>query len=188
MPTVWSFWPPVITTAPEAGPIRAPEYGQIGKARDTRLDRIVAIKTSPAQFSERFAREVRSIAALNHPNICILHDVGPDYLVMKFVEGVPVLPTDSPRKLLDLAVQMSECLAPSHAAGIVHRDLKPDNILITRAPIKSVYFPRTRGAGSKRHRWAKSAGVDTFGAGSDGCLAGLHRLANLMQAPFAHGE
>jgi serine/threonine protein kinase len=72
------------------------------------------------------------VAALNHANICQLYGVGPDYLVMEFVEGVPVLPPDSPRKLLDMEVQMSEGLAAAHAAGIVHRDLKPDNILITR--------------------------------------------------------
>jgi len=106
--------------------------GQVWKARDTRLDRMVAIKTSAGRFSDRFAREARAVAALNHPNICHLYDVGPDYLVMEFVEGAPVSPPDSPRKLLDIAVQMSEGLAAAHAAGIVHRDLKPDNILTTR--------------------------------------------------------
>jgi serine/threonine protein kinase len=106
--------------------------GQVWKARDTRLDRAVAIKTSSARFSDRFAREARAVAALNHPNICQLYDVGPNYLVMEFVEGVPVSPPDSPRKLLDIAVQMSDGLAAAHVAGIVHRDLKPDNILITR--------------------------------------------------------
>ena len=113
-------------------PLGAGGMGQVWKARDTRLDRIVAVKTSAAQFSERFEREARSVAALNHPNICQLYDVGPDYLVMEFVEGAPVSPPDSPRKLLDIAVQMSEGLAAAHAAGIIHRDLKPDNILMTR--------------------------------------------------------
>ena len=113
-------------------PIGAGGMGEVYRARDMRLDRIVAIKTAHERFTERFEREARSIAALNHPNICQLYDVGPDYLVMEFVEGTPVAPVDSPRKLLDMAVQMSDGLAAAHAAGIVHRDLKPDNILVTR--------------------------------------------------------
>jgi Tol biopolymer transport system component len=93
----------------------------------------VAIKWSRARFSERFEREARSVAALNHPHICTLYDVGPDYLVMEYVEGAPIRPTDDVRKLLDLAVQIADGLAAAHAAGIVHRDLKPDNILVTKS-------------------------------------------------------
>jgi serine/threonine protein kinase len=66
--------------------IGAGGMGEVWKARDTRLDRLVAIKTSQAKFTERFEREARAVAALNHPNICQLYDVGPDYLVMEFVE------------------------------------------------------------------------------------------------------
>jgi serine/threonine protein kinase len=113
-------------------PLGAGGMGEVYKARDTRLDRTVAIKTAHEKFSERFAREARAVAALNHPNICTLYDVGPNCLVMEFIEGAPVAPVDSPRKLLDMAVQMSDGLAAAHAAGIVHRDLKPDNIFITR--------------------------------------------------------
>jgi eukaryotic-like serine/threonine-protein kinase len=113
-------------------PLGAGGMGEVYKARDTRLDRIVAIKLSKENFSERFEREARAIAALNHPNICQLYDVGPNYLVMEFVEGAPVAPPDSSRKLLDIAVQIADGLAAAHTAGIVHRDLKPDNILLAR--------------------------------------------------------
>ena len=113
-------------------PIGAGGMGEVYKARDTRLDRTVAIKVSKEAFSERFEREARAVAALNHANICQLYDVGPDYLVMEFVEGAPIASVDSTRKLLDIAVQIADGLSAAHAAGIVHRDLKPDNILITR--------------------------------------------------------
>lgn len=106
--------------------------GEVWKARDTRLDRIVAIKFCAAEFSERFGREAKAIAALNHSNICQIYDVGLDYIVMEYVGGAPVAPADAPRKLLDIAVQISDGLAAAHAAGIIHRDLKPDNVLITR--------------------------------------------------------
>jgi Tol biopolymer transport system component/tRNA A-37 threonylcarbamoyl transferase component Bud32 len=105
--------------------------GAVYKARDTRLDRTVAVKVSQTQFSERFEREARAVAALNHPNICQLYDVGENYLVMEFVDGAPISPSDSTRKLLDHAVQIADGLSAAHAAGIVHRDLKPANILIT---------------------------------------------------------
>ncbi|MGC9952443.1 MAG: protein kinase [Bryobacteraceae bacterium] len=113
-------------------PIGAGGMGEVWKARDRRLDRVVAIKGSAAQFNERFEREAKAIAALNHPNICQIYDVGPGYIVMEYVEGTPITPVDTTRKLLDMAVQMSDGLAAAHAAGIVHRDLKPGNVLITR--------------------------------------------------------
>jgi Flp pilus assembly protein TadD len=106
--------------------------GEVYKARDTRLGRTVAIKVASQKFSERFEREAKALAALNHPNICILYDVGPNYLVMEFVEGSPVAATADIPALLELTIQMADGMAAAHAAGIVHRDLKPGNILVSR--------------------------------------------------------
>ena len=114
------------------GSIGAGGMGEVWKARDTRLGRTVAIKTSRDAFSERFEGEARTIAALNHPNICQLYDVGASYLVMELVEGQPLAAVNGVRKLLDLAVQIADGLAAAHTAGILHRDLKPENILVTR--------------------------------------------------------
>src|SRR4249919_2623107 len=86
-------------------PIGAGGMGEVYKARDTRLDRIVAIKVSKTEFSERFEREARAVAALNHPNICTLHDVGPNYLVMEYIEGAPLAGSRPLAEALRLAVQ-----------------------------------------------------------------------------------
>ena len=104
--------------------------GEVYRAQDTRLHRDVAIKTSAKQFSERFEREARAIAALNHSNICTLYDVGPDYLVMEYVEGEPLkgpIPLD---KALEYARQIASALEAAHEKGITHRDLKPGNIML----------------------------------------------------------
>ena len=110
--------------------------GQVYRALDTRLDRLVAIKVSKEEFNERFGREARAVAALNHPNICSLYDVGPNYLVMELVEG-PTLADrikEGPiplQEALAIARQIAEALEAAHERGIVHRDLKPGNIKIT---------------------------------------------------------
>jgi serine/threonine protein kinase len=104
--------------------------GEVWRARDTRLNREVAIKFSQAQFSDRFQREANAIAALNHPNICTLFDVGPDYLVMEYVEGEDLKGPVPLERALEIAGQIAAALEAAHEKGIVHRDLKPGNIKI----------------------------------------------------------
>jgi serine/threonine protein kinase len=112
-------------------PIGAGGMGEVYKARDTRLDRIVAIKQLKGQHSARFQQEARAIAALNHPNICTLHDIGPDYLVMEYVEGKPLRGPLRLEEAVRLALQIAGALEEAHGRGILHRDLKPGNILVT---------------------------------------------------------
>src|SRR5213593_3746661 len=116
-------------------PIGAGGMGEVYRATDTRLGREVALKFSAERFSDRFEREARAVAALNHPNICSLHDVGPNYLVMELVEGPTLaerikegaLPLE---EALSLARQIADALEAAHEKGITHRDLKPANIKV----------------------------------------------------------
>jgi Tol biopolymer transport system component/predicted Ser/Thr protein kinase len=114
--------------------------GKVYRARDTRLGRSVAIKTSNARFSERFEREARAVAALNHPHICHLYDIGPDYLVMEFIEGTPLKGPFPLDETLQYAEQICSALDAAHQKGIIHRDLKPGNILLTTHGIKLLDF------------------------------------------------
>src|SRR4051812_36695553 len=110
--------------------------GEVWRALDPRLDRDVAIKISAQQFSDRFEREARTIASLNHSNICHLYDVGANYLVMELIDGETLaerikqgpIPLDD---ALKIAQQIAEALDVAHEKGIVHRDLKPANVKIT---------------------------------------------------------
>jgi serine/threonine protein kinase len=119
--------------------------GQVYRALDTRLHRFVALKIAHEAFDERFEREARAIAQLNHPHICTLYDVGPDYLVMEVVEGQTLaallargaLPLDI---VLRYGAQMADALAAAHAKGIVHRDLKPGNVMLTKSGVKVLDF------------------------------------------------
>ena len=129
--------------------------GEVYKAKDTRLDRIVAIKVLPEHLAEsperkaRFEREAKAISQLNHPHICTLYDVGEqdgiDYLVMEYIEGETLaerlkkgaLPLD---KALEYGIQIADGLDSAHRAGIVHRDLKPGNAMLTKSGIKLLDF------------------------------------------------
>ncbi|HJZ11049.1 MAG TPA: serine/threonine-protein kinase, partial [Acidobacteriota bacterium] len=129
--------------------------GEVYRAKDTRLDRLVAIKILPAHLSansnvkQRFEREARAVSSLNHPNICTLHDIGRqngiDYLVMEFIEGETLqsrfrkgpLHTS---ELLQYSIQIADALDKAHRHGIVHRDLKPGNIMLTKSGAKLLDF------------------------------------------------
>src|SRR6185503_1342973 len=121
-------------------PIGAGGMGEVWKARDTRLDRVVAIKVASEQFSERFEREARAVAAFNHPHICQLYDVGPNYIVMEYIDGQPLkgpLPLD---QALKYGAQICDALDAAHKKNFTHRDLKPANILVARSGIKLLDF------------------------------------------------
>jgi serine/threonine protein kinase len=121
-------------------PIGAGGMGEVYKARDTRLNRIVAVKVAKGQFSVRFEQEARAVAALNHPHICALYDVGDNYLVMEFVEGAPLKGPLALERTVEYAGQILDALDAAHQKGITHRDLKPDNILVTKQGIKLLDF------------------------------------------------
>ena len=107
--------------------------GEVYKARDTRLDRLVAVKICTQAVTDRFEREARAVAALNHPNIVALYDVGENYIVTELVDGESLRAAKlTPRRSIEVAAQVAEGLAAAHAAGVVHRDLKPENVMVTR--------------------------------------------------------
>jgi len=135
--------------------------GEVYRARDTRLDRTVAVKVLPSHLSEnpeakqRFDREARAISSLNHPNICALYDVGhqdgTDYLVMEYLEGETLadrlakgaLPTE---QVLKIGIEICEGLERAHRTGVVHRDLKPGNIMLTKSGAKLMDFGLAKAA------------------------------------------
>ena len=119
--------------------------GQVYAALDTRLNRHVAIKVTSREFAGRFAREAKAIASMNHPHVCTLHDVGPNYLVMELVEGDTlhqvlkkgILPVQT---AIDYTIQIAKALQAAHSHGIVHRDLKPANVMVAPSGLKVLDF------------------------------------------------
>jgi Tol biopolymer transport system component len=166
--------------------------GEVYRARDTRLDRTVAIKilsshlASNPDLKVRFQREARAISALQHPHICVLHDVGSqddvDYLVMEFLEGETLaerlrkgaLPID---QLVKIGVQIAGALDKAHRAGIVHRDLKPGNIMLTKTGAKLLDFGL-----------AKSAAVAALSSSPPGSAAPPLSAALTMSSPSPHNS
>jgi len=112
-------------------PIGAGGMGEVWKARDTRLNRMVAVKRLNDRHSARFEQEARAIAALNHAHICQIHDIGPDYLVLEYIDGHPLKGPQSVEEAVRLATQIADALDAAHRKGVVHRDLKPANIMVT---------------------------------------------------------
>src|SRR5467141_3419459 len=143
------------------GPLGAGGMGEVYRARDTRLDRTVAIKVLPQHLADtpearqRFEREARAVSALNHPHICTLHDVGSqdgtEYLVMEYLEGETLsarlekgpLPLDV---VLRYGVEIADALDKAHRQGIIHRDLKPGNIMLTKSGAKLLDFGLAKAA------------------------------------------
>ena len=150
----------LLTSGSQLGPYKIERQigsggmGDVYRAIDTRLGRAVAIKTCRQEFIERFQREARAIALLNHPHICSLYDVGPNYLVMELIEGETLSARMKRGKLpveqtLVYGREIAEALAAAHAKRVVHRDIKPGNIMLTKTGVKVLDFGLAKAAQDK---------------------------------------
>jgi eukaryotic-like serine/threonine-protein kinase len=173
----------IITSGTRLGPyeIIAPAgaggMGEVYRAHDVRLDRDVAVKTLKGPFTERFEREARAISALNHPNICTLHDVGQHegsgYLVMEFIEGIPIKGPMPVEQAVAYGVQICDALYAAHKKGVIHRDLKPANILVTKQGIKLLDFGLAKLASNGA---AAAAGNSAVEQATVAALTGAHTV------------
>jgi len=160
--------------------------GTVYRATDTRLGRDVAIKFSAEKFSERFEREARAIAALNHPNVCTLYDVGPDYLVMELVEGEEPKGPMPLAQVLDIGRQIAEALKAAHEKGITHRDLKPANLRLTpEGKVKVLDFGLARLSNAPQDRPQDSPTLVSIAATQAGMILGT---ASYMSPEQARGK
>jgi serine/threonine protein kinase len=150
--------------------------GEVYKATDTRLGRTVAIKFLKGAYTDRLDREARAIAALNHPHICTIHDVGADYLVMEYLEGAPLGSPVPLENAIRLALQIAAALEAAHAKGIVHRDLKPGNIFVTQAGVKLLDF------GLAKLRGGQDGSDDTLSMTQAGTVVGTAAYMSPEQA------
>src|SRR6202047_170968 len=157
--------------------------GEVYRARDPRLNRDVAIKISIAQFTERFSREARAVAALNHTNICHLYDVGPNYLVMEYVEGQDLGGPLDFDDALPIIQQLIDGIEAAHEKNIVHRDLKPANIKITpEGVVKILDFGLARAADPTPESGAENSPTATIGATQAGTILGTAAYMSPEQA------
>ena len=153
------------------GLLGAGGMGEVYKARDTRLGRTVAVKVAKEAFEERFRNEALAVAALNHPHIAKLYDVGPDYLVMEHVAGKPLRGPLAVAEALKLCVQIVDALEHAHRNGIVHRDLKPANVLVGKGGVKVLDF----GLAQRRVPMNASGDDGSPTVSADGAIAGTPR-------------
>jgi Tol biopolymer transport system component/predicted Ser/Thr protein kinase len=161
-------------------PLGAGGMGEVYRARDTRLNRDVALKVLPDDFArdparrQRFEQEARAVAALNHPNIVAVYDVGENFLVSELVDGqtLRALGKLSQRQAIDLAAQIAEGLAAAHAAGIAHRDLKPENIMVTGPSTRDAGRAKILDFGLAKVTQAQASGTEAPTQTQDGIVMG----------------
>jgi Tol biopolymer transport system component/predicted Ser/Thr protein kinase len=157
--------------------------GEVYRARDTRLDRDVAIKVSTTEFSERFSREARSIGALNHANVCHLYDVGPNYLVLEYVEGENLRGPVSFDEALPIVRQLIDGIEAAHEKNIIHRDLKTANIRITpEGVVKILDFGLAKAAEPQSSGDSANSPTFTMGMTQAGVILGTAAYMSPEQA------